>query len=107
MKSIVNSYKEGPLSQNKLKQINRKELTYEEIGKIKNISTQQVHKIEKEAMNKILRRMVEKNKLDIFDSILYFSHLFGLPVEQCYKKLDAYNKDLLKQYFEEKTIDRI
>lgn len=78
-----------------------KEQTYEQIGHKLKISPQQVHKIEREAFNKIIRRVMEKNNMDIFDSIIYFSKLFGVEVEQCYKKLDKVNLDLLNDYLKD------
>ncbi len=74
-----------------------KEMTYEEIGNKLNISPQQVHKIEKEAYNKIIANIMAKNKMDVFDAVLYFSILFGAESDQCYKKLNASNKQLLKE----------
>jgi hypothetical protein len=74
-----------------------KEKTYEEIGAKLNISPQQVHKIEKEAYNKIIGNIMVKQKMDVFDAVLYFSILFGAEPEQCYKKLNPANKLLLKE----------
>lgn len=74
-----------------------KEKTYEEIGAQLKISPQQVHKIEKEAYNKIIGNIMVKQKVDVFDAVLYFSALFGSEPEQCYKKLNTANKLLLKE----------
>ena len=73
-----------------------KEKTYEEIGQKLKISPQQVHKIEKEAYNKIICNIMNKYNVDVFDAILQFSALFGAEPEQCYKKLNTVNKILLK-----------
>lgn len=74
-----------------------KEMTYDEIGKKLNISPQQVHKIEKESYNKIISNIMVKQKVDVFDAVLYFSALFGAESDQCYKKLNSTHKELLKE----------
>jgi hypothetical protein len=74
-----------------------KEKTYEEIGEKLKISPQQVHKIEKEAYNKIIGNIMKKQNVDVFDAVLYFSVLFGSEPEQCYKKLNSTYKALLKE----------
>lgn len=78
-----------------------KEKTYEQIGKIQNISPQQVHKKEKDAINKIIRRTIELKNYDIIQSITYFCTMFGVEPEQCLKKLDFANKELLSVYMKE------
>lgn len=78
-----------------------KEMTYEAIGKKLNISPQQVHKIEKEASNKVIRRIMEVHQLDIFDAIVKYSKLFGIEMDHCYKKLDSGNLELLDVYITE------
>ena len=72
-----------------------KSLTYEEIGEKLNLSPQQVHKIEKEAFNKIIKRMTATSKTNVFDVILSLSEFLGIDPDQCYKKLDKFNNEKL------------
>jgi hypothetical protein len=78
-----------------------KELTYEEIGEKLKISPQQVHKIEKEAFNKIIKRFETNSGLNIFDAIIVISQYLGIEPEQCYKKLDKDNHERLCQYIQD------
>jgi transcriptional regulator with XRE-family HTH domain len=78
-----------------------KELTYEEIGDRLGISPQQVHKIEKESFNKIIRRFESLTGLNIFDVIIAISQHFGIDPDQCYKKLDKDNHNKLCQYIQD------
>jgi hypothetical protein len=78
-----------------------KALTYEEIGQVMDLSPQQVHKIEREAFNKILRRLMNSTHLSIFDTIIVLSTHFGISLEQAYKKLDEENMQTLSEYTKE------
>lgn len=78
-----------------------KSLTYEEIGEKLEISPQQVHKIEKEAFNKIIRRLTTCTNANIFEAILSVSEYFGIDPDQCYKKLDKANHEKLCLYIQE------
>ena len=72
----------------------KKNLTYEQIGETLNISTQQVHKLEKEAINK----MIDKLRImdfSTFDIIVKMSELFGVEPTQIYNKLNNNNLDIL------------
>ena len=73
-----------------------KEMTYEEIGVVTGLSPQQVHKIEKDAFNKMVYALMEKQNINIFDSIIAVSSYLGIDVDQSYKKLDKRNKQLLQ-----------
>lgn len=78
-----------------------KSLTYEEISKKLNISPQQVHKIEREAFNKLIKRLSEKSGESIFQTIVFLSKYLGIDTDQIYKKLNRENYDSLKAYVEE------
>jgi hypothetical protein len=83
-------------------------LTYEEIGQKLEISPQQVHKIEKEAFNKIIKRLSQYPGTNIFEAIVTVSDMFGIDTDQSYKKLDAENREELCLFVEEhygRTID--
>lgn len=78
-----------------------KEMTYEEIGNVMDLSPQQVHKIEREAFNKIIKRLMLSTHMSIFDTIIVISTHFGIQLEQAYKKLDEENLELLSVYTKE------
>lgn len=75
-----------------------KSLTYEEIGSKLKMSPQQVHKIEKDAFNKIVKRFMTIMDINIFDSMVLLSDYFGLDPDQIYKKLDDNNYQILCEY---------
>lgn len=77
-----------------------KSMTYDEIGEKMKISPQQVHKIEREAFNKIIRSFMEKNNENIFTTIVNISEYFGIDSDQCLKKLDKVNTDILNEFVE-------
>ena len=85
------------------KNINKmgKSMTYEEIGGVMNLSPQQVHKIEREAFNKMVRRLMNSTKMSIFDTVIALSTHLGIDLEQSYKKLDEENLELLSIYTKE------
>jgi hypothetical protein len=72
--------------------------TYEEIGDIMKLSPQQVHKIEKEAFNKLLRGLSAAMKSNLFDTIINLCSYLGMDLEQAYKKLDDENLKILSDY---------
>lgn len=78
-----------------------KSLTYEEIGERMDISPQQVHKIEKEAFNKIIKRFMISSGKNIFDTVLFVCEYLGIDPDQCFKKLDKENYETLCIYVEE------
>jgi transcriptional regulator with XRE-family HTH domain len=73
--------------------------TYEEIGEKMDLSPQQVHKIEREAFNKMIKLLSVNN--NIFDVVLGLSSYLGLDPDQAYKKLDKQNKDKLSMHIKD------
>lgn len=78
-----------------------KSMTYEEIGKELAISPQQVHKIEKEAFNKIIKRMAMYPNTNMVEVVLTISEQFGIDPDQIYKKLDKDNNEKLCLFVQE------
>jgi len=76
-------------------------LTYEEIGEMMELSPQQVHKIEREAFNKMIRHLKNSSTLTIFETILAISSYLGIEPEQAFKKLDEENLSQLSIYTKE------
>ncbi len=76
-----------------------KEMTYEEIGAVVGISPQQVHKIEKDALNLMLKRLINCSPQNtIFELMFAMSDYFGISLDQLYSKLDKENLDSLAKY---------
>ena len=78
-----------------------KSLTFEEIGTVMELSPQQVHKIEREAFNKMLRGLMVSANLNIFDTLIVLSSYLGIDTDQAYKKLDTENMELLSLHTKE------
>lgn len=89
------------MSKNTSKNKMGKEMTYEEIGTVMDLSPQQVHKIEREAFNKMVKRLMLSTHMSIFDTIIVLSTYMGIQLEQAYKKLDSENLQLLSEYTKE------
>lgn len=79
----------------------KKNLTYEQIGDILTISPQQVHKIEKEAINKIINILMDDGRFNIFEIVINVSEVFGVEPHQVYGKLNAKNKQLMYSFVNE------
>lgn len=78
-------------------------LTYEEIGKRVNISPQQVHKIEKEAFNKMFSRLSCSTEFTPSEIVHGMCRYFGVSHDQVIKKLDPINKNKLLLAVQEET----
>ena len=79
----------------------RKNLTYEQIGNTLSISPQQVHKIEKEAINKIINTLLNDSRFNIFEVVVNLSEFFGVEPHQVYGKLNKKNKQLMYKFVNE------
>lgn len=79
----------------------QKNLTYEEIGNKLSISPQQVHKIEKEALNKLFKRLNDCTEFNPVQIMIGVCEEFGVNPEQIYKKLDKTNKNTLLKFVQE------
>jgi transcriptional regulator with XRE-family HTH domain len=78
----------------------KKNMTYEQIGNEVGISPQQVHKIEKEALNKMVSRLANLGTFNIFEIIIGLSNEFGVEPHQIFGKLDIKNKETLYEFVE-------
>lgn len=75
-----------------------KSLTFEEIGGILDISPQQVHKIEREAFNKLFSGLLTSNQFNPVELVSGVCNFFGMQLEQFMKKLDKKNKENLLKF---------
>jgi DNA-binding XRE family transcriptional regulator len=73
-------------------------LTFEEIGQELDISPQQVHKIEKEAFNKVFQGLLTLEKYNPVEIVSFICNYFGIQPDQFMKKLDKKNKEKLLTY---------
>lgn len=78
-----------------------KNMTYDEIGTVMNISPQQVHKIEKEAFNKMFMRLNACGTFTPVEIVLSLCDYFGIQPDQCLKKMDKPSKEVLFVYVQE------
>jgi len=78
----------------------KKNLTYEEIGKQLDISPQQVHKIEKEAINKVFKRLNDCTNFNPVQVMIGVCEEFNVNPEQIFKKLDDGNKNVLLRFIQ-------
>jgi hypothetical protein len=72
----------------------KNELTYDQLGKILNISPNKAHLEVKRIYNIIIERMVHEKKINIWDSVVAIKDLFGMTEKEAVNKL---NKKLRKE----------
>ena len=80
----------------------QKNLTYEQISEKMGISPQQVHKIEKDALNKIMDGLGDS--FTNFDKVIALCSYLGTEPHQIYNKLNKPNRDLILEQIS-KNID--
>ena len=78
----------------------KKNLTYEQIGELVGMSAQQVHKVEKEVINKIVDTL-SGTEYNIFEVILSMCEMFGVEPHQICNKLDEKNKQHVYRFVKE------
>lgn len=76
----------------------RKQLTYEEIARKYDMTTAKAHSIVKTAYNKMIRAIMDKEEINIFDSVLIIREYFNMSEQEAYEKLNDDHKDLIRQY---------
>jgi hypothetical protein len=72
----------------------KNELTYDQLGKILNISPNKAHLEVKRIYNIIIERMVHEKHINIWDSVVAIKDLFGMTEKEAVNKL---NKKLRKE----------
>ena len=79
-----------------------KNLTYEQIGQLTDITAQQAHKIEHDAFNKIFSRFIKMNPTTTpVDMVKYLCDFFAMEPSQCIDKLNPSNKVILLKFIKE------
>lgn len=76
----------------------RRQLTYEEIARKYDMTPAKAHTIVKQAYNKMVKGLVEKENINIFDAILALREYFNMSEQEAYDKLTDEHKERLKEY---------
>ena len=95
------------MAENKLKyndgdyKMESKGLTYEEIARMYDITSSKAQSIVKSAYNKMIKSMVEKQGLNIFDTVLALREYFNMTESEAIEKLNDEHRDMLTKYASE------
>jgi hypothetical protein len=76
----------------------KKQLTYEEIARKYDITSAKVHSIIKSTYNKIIRSIMEKEGVNIFEAVLALREYFNMPESEAFEKLDDEHKEMIREY---------
>lgn len=76
----------------------KNELTYEQLGKILNMTPNKAHLEVKRIYNIIIERMVHEKNINIWDSVVAIKDLFGMTEKEAVNKL---NKKLKKELIDD------
>jgi hypothetical protein len=76
----------------------QKQLTYDEIARKYDMTPAKAHSIVKQAYNKMVKALVERENINIFDAILALREYFSMSEQEAYDKLNDEHKELLKEY---------
>lgn len=76
----------------------QKQLTYEDIARKYDMTPAKAHSIVKQAYNKMIKALIEKENVNIFDAVLALREYFNMSEQEAYDKLNDEHKDILKQY---------
>lgn len=76
----------------------QKQLTYEDIARKYDMTPAKAHSIVKQAYNKMIKALTERENVNIFDAVLALREYFNMSEQEAYDKLNDEHKVLLKQY---------
>lgn len=76
----------------------QKPLTYEDIARKYDMTPAKAHSIVKQAYNKMIKALMERENINIFDAVLALREYFNMSEQEAYDKLNDEHKDILKQY---------
>lgn len=80
-------------------------MTYNQIGKLLKLTPQQVHKIEKEALNKMFVTMLTVKKMNPVEIAYALCETLNIDANQLFKKLNSDHKKSLLTFME-KDLDK-
>lgn len=76
----------------------KRQLTYEEIARKYDITTAKCHSVVRSAYNKIIRAMMEKEGMNIFECVMAIREYFNMPEAEAFEKLDDEHKEMIREY---------
>lgn len=76
----------------------KRALTYEEIARKYDMTPAKAHSIVKQAYNKMVKALIEREKINIFDAVLAIREYFNMTEQEAFDKLNDEHKMLLKNY---------
>jgi hypothetical protein len=80
------------------KSVSQKQLTYEDIARKYDMTPAKAHSIVKQAYNKMVKALMERENINIFDAVLALREYFNMSEEEAVNKLNDEHKLLLKNY---------
>lgn len=75
----------------------KKQLTYEELGNVCNMTPNKAHLEVKRIYNKIVKQLVYEKHINIWDCVVGLKDYFGMSEREAVDKLNKEFKDLLKK----------
>jgi hypothetical protein len=76
----------------------QRQLTYEEIARKYDMTPAKAHSIVKQAYNKMVKALMERENINIFDAVLALREYFSMSEQEAFDKLNDEHKLLLKNY---------
>lgn len=76
----------------------QKPLTYEQIARKYDMTPAKAHSIVKQAYNKMVKALIERENINIFDAVLALREYFNMTEQEAYEKLNDEHKLALKNY---------
>lgn len=79
----------------------KKQLTYEELARKYDITPNKAHSIVKSAYNKMVKNLMERERINIFDTVLALREYFNMSEKEAFEKLNDEHKRMIVKYAEE------
>ena len=79
----------------------KKQLTYEELARKYDITPNKAHSIVKSAYNKMVKNLMEREDINIFDTVLALREYFNMSEREAFDKLNEEHKRILTKYAED------
>lgn len=76
----------------------KNQLTYEELARKYDITPNKAHSIVKSAYNKMVKSLMEKESINIFDTVLALREYFNMSEKEAFDKLNEEHKRLITKY---------
>lgn len=79
----------------------KRQLTYEELARKYDITPNKAHSIVKSAYNKMVKNLMEMEKINIFDCVLALREYFNMSEREAFDKLNEEHKRKIVKYAED------